>query len=137
MNGLVPTGSFHATKESTMSDSLVFVHSRLNDLHIAHLDEIPYSDDPSPLMLLAVDIINAGYVGIAIDVIKLNNGRCVYSMDTNNTTPEGYVIEKLRRSQDEGRPLPDLSTVLEAIRSIYKKCEQYEQSQQPNDKENF
>ena len=119
-----------------MSDSLLLVHSRSNNLHIVDPDGIPHSDDPSPLMLLAVDIIKAGYEGVAVDEIRLKNGRFVHSLEVNLATPEGLVMQKLSTALTEGRPLPSLPTVLEAIRRIYKTCEQYEQSKQPNDKEN-
>ena len=119
-----------------MFDSLVFVHSRSNDLHIVDPDGIPHSDVPSPLILFAVDIIKAGYEGVAVDEIRLNNGRFVHSLEVDLATPEGVVMQKLSKALNEGRPLPNAPTVLEAIRSIYKTCEQYEQPQQPNYKEN-
>ena len=46
------------------------------------------------------------------------------------------VIQKLAMALDEGRPLPDTPTVLEAIHRIYKTCEQYEQSRQTKPEEN-
>ena len=119
-----------------MSDSLVFVHSRSIELHIVDPDEIPHSDDPSPLILLAVEVIKAGYTGVAIDELKLKNGRFVYSLEGNIATPEGLVMRKLQLAFENGRPLPDVPTVLEAIRRIYAKCKQHEQSQQPTSEEN-
>ena len=50
-----------------MSDSLVFVHSRSNELHIVDPDAIPHSDDLSPIMHLAGEVIKAGHKGVAID----------------------------------------------------------------------
>ena len=119
-----------------MSDSLLFVNSRSNDLHIVDLDAIPHSDDLSPIMQLAGEVIKAGYEGIAIDELKLKNGRYVYSLEVNLSTPDGVVIQKLSTALDEDRPLPNAPTVLEAIRRIYEKCEQYGQSQQLTPEEN-
>ena len=113
-----------------MSDSLVFVHSRSKELHIVDPDAIPRSDNLSPIMQLAGEVIKAGHEGVAIDELKLINGRYVYSLEVNLATPEGIVIQKLSTALDEGRPLPNTTTVLEAIRRIYEKCEQYGQSQQ-------
>ena len=113
-----------------MSDSLLFLHSRSNDLHIVDPDAIPHSHDLSPIMQLAIEVIKAGYKGIAIDELKLKNGRFVYSLEGDIATPEGAVIQKLSTALDDGRPLPNAATVLEAIHRIYEKCEQYEQSQQ-------
>ena len=118
-----------------MSDSLVFVHSRSNELHIVDPDAIPHSDDLSPLMQLAVEVIKAGYMGVAIDELKLQNGRFVNLMDVDRLSPEGVVMKKLSLALDEGRPLPDAPTVLEAIRRIYERCEQHEQWQQTKPEE--
>ena len=119
-----------------MSDSLVFVHSRSNDLQVVEPDAIPHNDDLSPLMLLAMEVIKAGHRGVAIDELKLQNGRFVISMEGDLESPEGVGMKKLSRAVDEGRPLPTAATVLEAIRRIYKACEQHEQSQQTNPEEN-
>ena len=119
-----------------MSDSLLFVHSRSNDLHIVDPDAIPHSDDLSPIMQLAGEVIKAGYEGVAIDELKLKNGRYVYSLEGDLATPEGVVMQKLSNALEQGRPLPNAATVLEAIRRIYEKCEQYGQSQQLTPEEN-
>jgi hypothetical protein len=119
-----------------MSDSLLFVYSRSNDLHIVDPDAIPHSDELSPLMQLAVEVIKAGHKGIAIDELKLKNGRFVYSLEGDISTPEGAVMRKLSTALDEGRPLPNAATVLEAIRRIYEQCEKYEPSQQSKPEEN-
>lgn len=119
-----------------MSDSLVFVHSRSNELHIVDPDAIPHSDDLSPIMQLAGEVIKAGHKGVAIDELKLKNGRYLYSLEVDLTSPEGLVIQKLSTALDAGRPLPNSPTVLEAIRRIYEKCERYEPSQQPKSEEN-
>lgn len=118
-----------------MSDSVLLFHSRTNDLHIVDPDAVPHSDDFSPLMQLAVEVVKAGHKGVAIDELKRKNGRFVYSLEVDLATPEGVVMQKLSVALDEGRPLPDAPTVLEALRRIYKTCEQYEQSQQTKSEE--
>ena len=119
-----------------MSDSLLLVHSRSNELHILDPDAIPHSDDLSPIMQLAAEVIKAGYEGVAIDELKLKNGRYVYSLEADLASPEGLVIQKLTAAVDEGCPLPSAPTVLEVIRRIYERCEKHEQSQQPKSEEN-
>ena len=119
-----------------MSDSLLFVHSRSNDFHIVDSDAIPHSDDLSPLMQLAVEVIKAGYMGVAIDELKLQNGRFVNLMDVDRLSPEGVVMKKLSLALDVGRPLPDAPTVLEAIRRIYEQCDKHELSKQIKPEEN-
>ena len=119
-----------------MSDSLLFVHSRSNDLHIVDSDAIPHSDDFSPIMQLAMEIIKAGHRGVAIDELQLQNGRFVLSMEVDLKSPEGVVMKKLSLMLDEGRPLPNASTVLEAIQRLYERCEKHVQSQQIKPEEN-
>ena len=119
-----------------MSDSLLFVHSRSNDLHIVDPDAIPHSDDLSPIMQLAGEVIKAGYEGVAIDELQRQNGKFVLSMEVDLATPEGVVMQKLSTALEEGRPLPNAATVLEAIRHIYVKYERYGQSQQTKPEEN-
>jgi hypothetical protein len=119
-----------------MSDSLVFVLNRSNRLHIVDPDAIPHSDELSPLLQLAVDVIKARHKGVAIDELKLKNGRYVYSLEGDLATPEGEVMQKLSTALDEGRPLPNAPTVLEAIRRIYEKCNKHELSQQIKPEEN-
>ena len=119
-----------------MSNSLLMAVSRSNDLHIVDPDAIPHSDDLSPIMHLAVEVFKAGYWGVAIDELKLQDGRFVHSIELDLATPEGVVMKKLSTALDEGRPLPNAPIVLEAIRRIYEKCEKYEQSQQIKPEEN-
>ena len=119
-----------------MSDSLLLLHSRSNDLHIVDSDAIPNSDDLSPIMQLAGEVIKAGHEGVAVDELKLQNGRYVYSLEVNLATPEGVVIQELSTALDEGRPLPNAATVLEAIRRIYEQCDKHELSKQIKPEEN-
>lgn len=119
-----------------MSDSLVLVHSRSNDLHIVDPDAIPHSEELSPLLQLAVEVIKAGHKGVAIDELKLKNGRFVYSLEGDLATPEGAVMQKLSTALDEGRPLPNAVTVLEAIRRIYERGEVHEPLKQSKNEEN-
>ena len=119
-----------------MSDSLLFVHSRSNELQIFDTDAIPHTDELSPLIQLAVEVINAGYTGVAIDELELKNGRFVQSLEVDLATPEGMVIQKLSTTLEEGRMLPLAPIVLEAIRCIYERCEQHEQLQQAKPEEN-
>ena len=119
-----------------MSDSLVFVHSRSNELYIVDPQAIPHSDDLSPIMQLAGKVIKAGYEGVAIDELQRQNGKFVLSMEVDLATPEGVVMQKLSTALEEGRPLPNAATVLEAIRRIYEKCEGQEPLQQSKPEEN-
>jgi hypothetical protein len=136
MHGSELTALSQTIKESTMSDSLVLVHSRSNELHIVDPDAIPHCDELSPLLLLAVEVIRAGHKGVAIDELKLKNGRFVYSLEGDLATPEGVVMQKLSTELDEGCPMPNAANVLEAIRRIYERREGQEPLQQSKNEEN-
>lgn len=119
-----------------MSNSLVLMHSRANDLHIIDPDEIPHTDDLPPLLLIAVAVIKAGYTGVAVDELKLSNGRIVHSVELNLETPEGKIFQKLSAVLESGRPLPEANTVLEAIRLVYESIGRLQKLHHPNAKEN-
>ena len=106
-----------------MSDSLLLAVSRSNDLHIVDPDVIPHSEDLSPLMQLLAELIKRGYKGVAVVERQLKNGRFIQAMDFDNSTPEGQVISKLVFAQDQGRQLPEVKVVLEAIQHLYKSRE--------------
>jgi hypothetical protein len=119
MRGSELTALSQAIKESIMSDSLVFLWSRSNELRIVDPDELIHYDEISPLLKLAIAVINSGYQGIAVDELKRKNGRYVHSMDADISTPEGQVIQKLAQAHEEGRQLPEVTVVLDAIARLY------------------
>jgi hypothetical protein len=102
-----------------MSDSLVLLRDRANDLHIVDPDTVPHSDDLHPFMEIAAAITVAGYEGVAVDEIRLSNGRYFQSIDANLATPEGAILQSLQHIMDSGGVLPDPASVVAAIRQHY------------------
>lgn len=102
-----------------MSDSLVLLLNRANDLHIVDPDAVPHFDDLHPLLESAAAIIVAGYKGVAVDEIRLSNGRYIQSIDADLATPEGAILQSLRRIMDSGGVLPAPASVIAAIRQRY------------------
>ncbi len=102
-----------------MSDSLVLVLNRANELHIVDPDEVPHSDDLHPFTVIAAAIIAAGYEGVAVDEIRLSNGRYIQSVDVNLATLEGAILQDLRHMVDAGGVLPAPALVVAAIRQRY------------------
>ncbi len=102
-----------------MSDSLVLLLNRANDLHIVDPDAVPHSDDLHPFLKIAAAIIIAGYDGVAVDEIRLSNGRYFQSVDANLATPEGAILQSLQNIMDSGGVLPDPASVVTAIRQHY------------------
>jgi len=119
-----------------MSASLVLLAGRSGDLSIVDPDDIPHTDDLSPILLLASAVISAGYAGVAVDELKLSDGRFVQSVDVNLATPEGKIFQKLTSALESGRTLPDANAMLEAIRQVYESLGRLQKLPRPSAKEN-
>lgn len=102
-----------------MSDSLILNLNRANKLRVIDPDVLPPSGDLQPILLIAAAIITAGYKGVAIDEIKLANGRYFQAIDVNRATPEGSILRRLKDIADSGGVLPDPEAVVAAIRRHY------------------
>lgn len=99
-----------------MSDSLVFYWDRGDVMHIVDPDGLKHFDDLSPLMLIAIEIINAGYKGVVIDEQLMSNGHYFQALNIDLATPEGEMLQAL---QDLGANLPPVNVVLEALKLAY------------------
>ena len=119
-----------------MSDSLVFLRNRADEFCIFEPADIPHTDDLSPILLLAAVVISAGYAGVAVDELKLSDGRFVQSVDVNLATPEGKIFQKLTSALESGRTLPDANAMLEAIRQVYESLGRLQKLPRPSAKEN-
>lgn len=102
-----------------MSDSLILRFNRAEELHIIDPDDVPHFDDLPPLLEIAAAIIIEGYKGVAIDEIKLSNGRFFQAVDVNLGTPEGAILQHLQQIVDAGGVLPAPDLVVRAIREHY------------------
>jgi hypothetical protein len=102
-----------------MSESLVLLLSRANELHLVDPDALPHSEGLHPIILIAAAIINAGYEGVAVDQLRLSDGRYVQSMSVNLSTPEGLILQRLQRIVDADGVLPEVNSVLGDIRRHY------------------
>lgn len=114
-----------------MSDSLVFLRNRAEEFCIFDPDNIPHTDDLSPIMLLAATVINAGYVGVAVDERLLTSGRYVLSMDVNLATHEGVLFRELSSVAISGGTLPSEQSVLKKLEEKY--CRSKTEEPSPND----
>lgn len=100
-----------------MSNSLVFYWDRNDVVHIIDPDAIKNIDDEiSPLMMIAIAIINEGYEGVVIDEHRLNSGRYFHAITSNLETHEGQIFDNLRKQTQK---LPSPSTVIEKIKVAY------------------
>lgn len=102
-----------------MSDSLVFLHNRANELHVIDPDRVPHSEGLHPIILIAATVINAGFEGVAVDEKRLANGRYFQSVDVNMATPEGVILHRVQQIAESGGELPTPELVVDAIRQQY------------------
>lgn len=102
-----------------MSDSVVLYHDRNDNLQIIDPDCVPHSDNINPLQQLAIDIINAGYDGIVVDEIQLQDGRYFQAISANLDTPEGRIFTNLSEDYQNEISLPSASSVLTQILESY------------------
>lgn len=102
-----------------MSNSVVMHLSRSGKATVVDREDIPHTDDPHPIMTLAVAVLNAGYTGIALDELKLSNGRVAHALDVNLSTPEGRVFQALSFIAEAGGSMPEAPTVLAGLQVAY------------------
>ena len=102
-----------------MSNSVVMHLSRSGKATVVDREDIPHTDDPHPIMTLAVAVLNAGYTGIALDELKLSNGRFAHALDVNLSTPEGRIFRELSLIAEAGGSMPDAPTVLAGLQLAY------------------
>lgn len=102
-----------------MSDSLVILHNRANELHVIDPDSVPHSDGLHPIILIAAAVINAGFEGVAVDQMRLSDGRYFQAIDVNMATPEGVILHRVQQIAESGGQLPTPELVVDAIRQQY------------------
>ena len=99
-----------------MSDSLVFYWDRGDVMHVVDPDIMKHVDGFSPLMMIAIRIINAGYKGVVIDEQLMSNGRYFQALNVDLATHEGAMMNAL---QDCGENLPSVDIVLQPLKLAY------------------
>lgn len=102
-----------------MSNSIIFYHGRDNQLHVIDPDCIPHFDETQPLLVIAAELINAGYEGVIVDEKRMSNGRYMYCLATDIATPEGRMFAEISNAVNLGDPLPSIDSVLNSIRREY------------------
>jgi hypothetical protein len=112
-----------------MSDSRVFLRNRAEEFYIFDPDDVPHTDDLSPIMLLAAAVISEGYAGVAVDELQLTSGRYVQSMDVNLATHEGVLFQELSSVAMSGGTLPSAQAVLTMLAQRYRTSSNEESGQ--------
>jgi hypothetical protein len=104
-----------------MSNSIVMHLSRSDEVTIAELEDIAQTDDLHPIIKIAAAVINAGYLGAAVDEMKTADGRYVQALDVDLATPEGRMLEALANLFQQGIKMPEAQTVLDGLQEVCQK----------------
>jgi hypothetical protein len=101
-----------------MKSSIIFYLDRSDTVQVIDSSSLSYTDGLSPLMLITVAVINAGYDGVVVDEQLMANGRIFQALNTNSATPEGRILAALCKVDPAKLPTP--KAVLEDIRRAYR-----------------
>lgn len=104
-----------------MSNSTVMHLSRSDEVTIAELEDIAQTDDLHPIIKIAAAVINAGYLGVAVDEMKTADGRYVQALDVDLATPEGRMLQTLSNLFQQGIKMPEAQTVLDGLQEVCQK----------------
>lgn len=104
-----------------MKSSILFYRDRGDNLQVIDSEALVHTDGLSPILLIAVAVINAGYSGVIVDEYRMANGRYFQSINTNSATPEGRILASFSQIDPQNLPAPE--AVLEEIRNAYRNGE--------------
>ena len=97
-----------------MKNSILLYLDRSNSVQVVDSESLPHTEGLSPIMLIAVAVINAGYRGVIIDEQRMANGRIFQALNSNMVTPEGRIVADLCKLDPSSLPTPQ--AVVEMIR---------------------
>jgi hypothetical protein len=101
-----------------MKSSIIFYLDRSDTVQLVDPSSLSHTDGLSPIMLIAVAVINAGYDGVIIDEQCMANGRVFQALNINSATPEGRILAALCKADPAKLPTP--KAVVEEIRHAYR-----------------
>ena len=99
----------------------VLFRDRNDDIQIFERDALEHHEPCHPVVMLAIDVMGAGYEGVIVDAEKMSNERAFIALQTNDQTPEGRIIENLYRNYWPGQRLPSKKKKKKKIASNYTK----------------
>jgi hypothetical protein len=96
-------------------ESLILYADRSETINVIDRQSLNTTNDYHPLLRIGIDLINAGYEGIAVDEQVMSDGRFFQALNINEATPEGHVVrELLTEYQNLGR-VPKMKEVWSRI----------------------
>ena len=82
--------------------SLIFYWNKSDDLYIMDSDSLDLMGDQEPILKIALDVMNAGFVGVAVDTAKLASGKYFYGVNIRPDKPEGKIISLYKLKDKDG-----------------------------------
>ena len=84
-------------------NSTIFYLSRSGKLLVMDSNSLDRTGVKEPIIEIALDLINAGFEGVAVDTKKLSNGECFFAVEIQPDTPEGKIISDTQDLINSGR----------------------------------
>jgi len=101
--------------------STIFYLSRSGNLVVMDSNSLDRTGVNEPIIEIALDLINAGFEGVAVDTKKLSNGEYFFAVEIQPDTPEGKLISDAQNLINSGRPIPSSQVLINRIKAAYKK----------------
>ena len=100
------------------AESLVFHMSRSGAVRVFDPATVPHFDGLAPILEIVAAVIAAGYRGVAVDELRLANGRYCQCLEVDVSTPEGKLLQQLSKCHERGDPMPSVKLVLDALAKV-------------------
>lgn len=101
--------------------SLIFYWNKSDDLYIMDSDSLDLMGDQDPILEITLDVMNAGFDGVAVDTAKLASGKYFYGVNIRPDKPEGKIISDIQDLFNSGHHIPSSRVVINRIKKAYKK----------------
>jgi hypothetical protein len=100
-------------------ESIVLYATRSNGVKVIDPESLPRCDEFPPIIEIVGALMSAGYYGVAVDEIKLANGRFILGVEVDPASHEGRILQATSLSYEAGAQLPSSQAILDAVAEAY------------------
>lgn len=100
-----------------MKDDFIIYRDQGHALNVIDPRKISHTDDLSPIMKIAGDVMTAGYQGVVVDECQLPNGAYLQALNVDLETHEGEFVNFLCKV--DPAELPSSEVILRTIKRAY------------------
>ena len=101
--------------------SLIFYWNKSDDLYVMDSESLEITEDQEALLEIAIDIMIAGFDGVAVDTKKLACGKYFYGVNIRPDKPEGKIIAEVQKLINSGSRIPSSPVIINRIKKSYRK----------------